>query len=60
MMKKRLWYFYVRKLARYLDKILELISRYSKINNICDKGEVCHDGRWSDGCRKTLPHSCGL
>ncbi len=34
-----------RKFAQYLDKMLELISRYSKMNYICNKGEMCYDGR---------------
>lgn len=36
---------FLRKLSQYVGKMLELISRYSKISNICDKGEVCYDGR---------------
>ncbi len=30
---------------QHLDKMLELISIYSKIKYICDKGEMCHGGR---------------
>lgn len=40
-----LWRLTERKLSQYVDKTLELISRYSKIKHICDKGVVCHDGR---------------
>lgn len=29
----------------HMDKRLEFISRYSKINHICTEGEVIHDSR---------------